>query len=236
MPVGIVAAGVGAAGAIGGAIISSNAASNSADAVARASRDANKTQLQIYNDNKATFKPYVDAGVSALDPLLASYGLKGQAAQQAAIDSFHSAPDYQFSLDQGLKGVQGSAAARGGVYSGGALKALDRYGSDYAQTYLQNWRGGLQGLVNTGQGGAVNTAGAGQNYANAFGANTMAAGNARASAYGAQGQAWSGALGDLATTAAYGAGNGWFNSAATPLAGGAPSSYGVGNYGKSPGN
>ncbi len=220
MPIGLVTAGIGAATAIGGAVINANAQDDAASAVAKGSKLSNATQLQIYNDNKAQFAPYTGAGVAALDPLMASYGLKGQAAQDAAIASFHSAPDYQFSLDQGLKGVEGSAAARGGAYSGGALKALQRYGSDYANNYLGTWRQGLQGLVNTGVGGAQNTAAAGANYANSYGANTMNAANARGTAYANTGASYAGAGQDLATLAAWGAGK--------FLGPGQPSTYGGG--------
>lgn len=232
MPVGLVAAGVGAAGAIGSAVIGANAASNSADAVAQAAKRSNALQKQIFDQNAATFKPYVDAGVSALDPLAASYGLKGQTAQDAAVAMFQNAPDYQWSRDQGLQGVEASAAAKGGIYSGGALKALQRYGSDYANNYLNTWRGGLNSLVQTGVGGARDTAQAGKQYADAYGANTMNAGNARATGYQQEGAAITGGIQDLSQIAAYGAGRGWFGGG-TPAYNGA--STGASGGGAAPG-
>lgn len=47
-------------------------------------------------------------------------------------------PGYQFRLDQGLQGLQRSAAARGTLLTGGTLKALDRYNQDYATGAYQN--------------------------------------------------------------------------------------------------
>lgn len=47
-------------------------------------------------------------------------------------DMMKEDPGYQFRLDQGLKGVENSASARGGVFSGAAGKALENYGQDYA--------------------------------------------------------------------------------------------------------
>ena len=43
-------------------------------------------------------------------------------------------PGYQFGLEQGRNALEGSAAARGGLYSGNALRELTRYGGDYATT------------------------------------------------------------------------------------------------------
>lgn len=43
-------------------------------------------------------------------------------------------PDYQFQLDQGLKQINRSAAARGTVLNPGTVQALNRYGTDYATT------------------------------------------------------------------------------------------------------
>lgn len=47
-------------------------------------------------------------------------------------DMFKEDPGYQFRLDQGMKGLNNSAAARGGLLSGAALKAADQYNQDYA--------------------------------------------------------------------------------------------------------
>lgn len=49
-----------------------------------------------------------------------------------------SEPGYQFRQQQGQRGVESSAAARGGLFSGAAAKALDRYNQDYASNEYQN--------------------------------------------------------------------------------------------------
>lgn len=41
-------------------------------------------------------------------------------------------PGYQFGLDQGQRGIQASAAARGGLLTGAAVKASDKFATDYA--------------------------------------------------------------------------------------------------------
>jgi hypothetical protein len=47
-------------------------------------------------------------------------------------------PGYQFQLQQGQQALQNSAAARGGLLSGGTAKALDQYSQGLASTDYQN--------------------------------------------------------------------------------------------------
>lgn len=49
-------------------------------------------------------------------------------------------PGYQSQLDAGLQARNRAAAAQGTVLNGGTLKALDRYGTDYAATGYQTLR------------------------------------------------------------------------------------------------
>jgi hypothetical protein len=51
-----------------------------------------------------------------------------------------ASPGYQTRLDAGLQARNRSAAAQGTVLNGGTLKALDRYGQDYAQNEYQTLR------------------------------------------------------------------------------------------------
>ena len=44
----------------------------------------------------------------------------------------------KFRLNEGQKALERSAAAKGGLYSGSTLKALSRYGQDYASNEYQN--------------------------------------------------------------------------------------------------
>lgn len=53
---------------------------------------------------------------------------------------FQTDPSYQFRKQQGMDGIQSSAAAGGGLLSGAALKSLNRYNSDLAsQEYGNAW-------------------------------------------------------------------------------------------------
>jgi hypothetical protein len=51
---------------------------------------------------------------------------------------FEKDPGYQFRMDEGNKGIDRAAAARGGYDSGSTLKALARYNQDYASNEFGN--------------------------------------------------------------------------------------------------
>lgn len=114
-------------------------------------------------------------------------------------------PGYQFGLQEGLGNVQNTAAARGGLYSGNALKALTRYGNDYAttkfgeaanraETNFGNRWGRLASLAGIGQTATNQTQQAGQNYATNVGNIGMSSANAQGAAGIAQGNIWGNAL------------------------------------------
>lgn len=55
-------------------------------------------------------------------------------------NNFETDPSYQFRKQQGMDGIESSAAAAGGLLSGAALKSLNRYNSDLAsQEYGNAW-------------------------------------------------------------------------------------------------
>ena len=51
---------------------------------------------------------------------------------------YQADPGYAFRLSEGLKGLDRSAAARGGLISGGALKAATQYGQEMGSQEYQN--------------------------------------------------------------------------------------------------
>jgi hypothetical protein len=103
-------------------------------------------------------EPYRTAGTSSLQAYLGSLGLGGSAAQQSALKSFQTSPGYQFALQQGLNGVQSSAAAGGYGMSGAEQKALSDYGQNMANQEYGNWQKQLFGLAGMGQTSSENAA------------------------------------------------------------------------------
>lgn len=112
--------------------------------------------------------PYAQAG-SGANNLLASYlGVNGQDAQRQAMDSFLQDPGYQAQFQQGVNALDRSATARGGLYSGAAMKGLQDYGQGFARSAWNDRINQLSGFA--GQG--LQAAGAGANIASNTG-NTL---------------------------------------------------------------
>lgn len=132
----------------------------------------------------------------------------GSLMKSFSASDFQADPGYQFRMSEGLKGVEGGAAARGGLLSGGALKAIQKYGQDlgsqeYGAAYGRfnadqtNKYNKLAGMVNSGQGATNQISNAAGQYATNTASNNAATGNAQAAGSIAQGNAWQGALGTI---------------------------------------
>lgn len=106
-------------------------------------------QTNATNQANALLKPYSDTGVAALGRLNGLMSNPG---------SITSDPGYQFGLSQGTQGIDRSAASKGGLYSGATLKALDRYGTDYAGTKLNDAYARYGGVAQLGATGTTNMA------------------------------------------------------------------------------
>lgn len=147
-----------------------------------AARDANAVQLQMYNQTRDDFTPYRDTGGQALSSL----------ANNDFMNNWQEDPGYQFRMQEGMKAIQNSASAKGGLNSGATLKALTRYGQDYASNEYQNayarQYNRLSQLAGMGQASAGQMAASGQNYAAAYGQNVTGAANAQAAAHMGQAQ------------------------------------------------
>lgn len=122
-------------------------ASKQADAVESAagkSADAAKyaadVQKQIYDASRADQQPYRDVANNALAMLNSGVSPGGQFTQQFGYTPFNyqSDPGYNFRLQEGIKALDRSAASRGGLFSGAAMKGVTRYGQDYASNEYGN--------------------------------------------------------------------------------------------------
>lgn len=153
-----------------------------------ASRDANATQLAMYNQNRADQQPWKEAGARALGQL-------GDSDFQSdfTMKDFQADPGYAFRMAEGQKALERSAAAKGGLNSGATLRALSRYGQDTASSEYTNAYnrfnadrdrrfGRLSQMAGIGQTAVGQLAQAGQNYGNQYGQNVMGSANAQAAA------------------------------------------------------
>ena len=158
-----------------GASASTSAASTQAAATTQASSDANATQLAMYAMSREDTAPWRKTGEDALNALAAKIN--------AGPGDHTRSPGYDFRLSEGEKAIQRSAAARGNLLGGGTLKALTRYGQDYATSDYDNFLRRyyesltpLQSLAGVGQSTAAQTAASGNQVGGQIAANTLQAG------------------------------------------------------------
>lgn len=132
--------------------------------------------------------------------------------QQQAFDKFRANPGYQFGLKEGVRALDSSAAASGGLFSGKAAKALTKFGTDYAdQQGYTPYKNSLAALAGIGQTATNQNNSLGQAAAGNIGQAYQSAGNARASGIAGSANAWGNAIGQGAGLAGYmyGRGNGF---------------------------
>lgn len=191
---------IAAAGAVAGGVIAANASGKAANAQANAANNANRTQAEQYQQTREDQAPWREAGGTAVGQLSAGTVAGGEFNRNFTMADFNADPGYQFRMDQGSKALQASAAARGGLLSGGTLKSLDRYGQDYASNEYGNAYNRfnndqttrfnrLSSIAGLGQTSVGQTSAAGANAANQIGSNTIGAGNAQAAGYVGQANA-----------------------------------------------
>jgi hypothetical protein len=167
-----------------------DASRSAAGAQAGASDRATALQRQMYEEGVQRMQPFYKTSVDANNSLRRLMGMDGG----NTMEELQSDPSYQFRLDQGMQGVNNSAAARGNLLSGGTLKALQKYGQDFASNEYTNRYNRLSSLAGNGQvAGNMNSAGA--NFGSTAGNNMMASGNAQAAGLMGGANAWSSAIG-----------------------------------------
>lgn len=111
---------------------------------------------------------------------------------------FTATPGYEFRLKQGTDAIESSAAARGGLYSGAAMRDLNRFGQDYASNEFNNYMSNLFNVSGSGQNAAAMQGTATMQGAANVGNSLGAIGNAQAAGAIGQGNAIAGGINNLA--------------------------------------
>ena len=180
-----------AAAIVGGSLLSSDAAGDAADAQAQSAREANDLQWKMYEQNRQDQAPWREAGVNALGKLT---GQLDTLNKPFGMDQFQADPGYGFRVSEGQKALERSAANRGNLLSGGALKGITRYGQDmasneYANAYNRynqdntNIFNRLAAVSGIGQTASQQIGAQGMATGQSMAQNTLAGGQARASGY-----------------------------------------------------
>ena len=224
MAIGTTAALVWGGAALAGTAGSMYAANRASKAQSSAARDAAALQREaagqsidaqerMFERQVELQEPFRQTGLDAQNRLRTLLGMGddrtapdfGKYARDFGMSDFQADPGYGFRLSEGMKALERSAAARGGLLSGATLKGITRFGQDTAsgeymnafnryQTNRSNQLNPLQSLMGSGQtstnalssaaqqtgAGMGNTyMGMGQGVSNSI----MAGGQARASGY-----------------------------------------------------
>lgn len=141
--------------------------SDTADAIAAGSQMQQEAALRSeaemrrqYEQGRQDLAPWLQSGRAALTDYTALMGLGGDTA--GAMRALQRSPGYQFRLNQGTSNLNAGLAARGGMGSGRAFEAGQRYVQDYASGEYGNRLNQLAGLSGQGQASAAGQAVSGQ--------------------------------------------------------------------------
>ena len=267
---------------IAGSMAQSDAANKASEiqaqqyAETKAALNQGKTEALGYID------PYAKAGGQALNELAYGMGLQtptagytSQNTQQGGLANYgqdqyskdpaytpmvnslaqlQATPGYQFQLEQGLQGVNNSAAAKGGLLSGANIKAINNYAQgqastgyqaawDRAQSAYQNAFGrnqqkfsNLQSMANNGQNAAGLQGNAALSVGNGLAGASTNYGNNQSNLAMAQGQISANMLNGIGNTVNSGISQslGAYQSGGPSFGGGNSGGSNAGNYGASP--
>ena len=213
-----------AAAVLGGSqIVSGIIGARAGDKAARAQTEAANSQAaaqrQMFERQIELQEPFRQAGLTGQNRLMQLLGLGGDttaadygmAARPFGMEQFENDPGYAFRMSEGMKALERSAAARGGMLSGGALRGITRFGQDLASQEYQNAfnryqierqarLNPLQSLMGAGQSATNVMTGAAGTYGQQAGETAATLGNIRASQYMNRANALGGALGGIGTS------------------------------------
>lgn len=210
--------------------LGSSASKSAANTQAAAADRAAELQNEQFQQTRQDQMLWLRAGEQALNKLIPMTDY-----QKFGMSQFQQDPGYAFRLSEGQKALDRSAAARGGLISGAALKAAGRYGQDMASQEYQNafnryqiernaQLAPLQSLAGVGQTTAAQLGQTGA--ANAANVGNLITGGAAAQAAGQVGQA-NAITGGLGTYLNYSQGNALLNALRTPQTAGINPGYGT---------
>jgi hypothetical protein len=137
------AAAVAAIATTASTVIASNAAADAAELQAGAAltaaqaelqgqREAIEAQREFFNITRDDLAPYRRAGARALTQLGARTEGGREFNRPYTLADFQADPGYQFRLEEGQRALDRSAASRGGLLSGRAVREGIRYGEGVA--------------------------------------------------------------------------------------------------------
>lgn len=151
--------------AIGGAV----AADQAGDAAADGADASVAESRRQYDQTRQDMMPWLKTGRVALKHL------------RNPDQFFKASPDYEFVRNEGQRNLGNSWAAKGGAFSGNALRSLSEFNTNLAKGEFGNWWNRQAGLAGVGQSTATSLGDFGARSASNIGNAYQNAGDARAS-------------------------------------------------------
>lgn len=191
---------------VGGSLLGGHMASESAEDAAEAQLQGTREALDFQRESRDIaldmLRPEIATSQTALARMMQMSGQEIPSALQGAVGDIgefelEEDPGYQFRQDESMRALEESAAARGGLMSGGFARQALRQASNLASQEYTNIYNRLASVANrqpVGQSQASTALNFGTNASNI----SQNAGDARASGYIAQGNAWQNTMDQIA--------------------------------------
>ena len=173
-------------GVLGKAYMDKEGARKAGRAAMQAADRAADFQREQYDISKGYYQPYYETGTAANKLLAQRLGIGGDAKAAGygellkpfSMADYQQDPGYQFRLQEGLKQLQGRAAARGGALSGATLKGVQGYAQNAAsqeygnayQRYMEQQQQRYN-MLSAQQGIGIKTGGSLADLSSQYGAN-----------------------------------------------------------------
>jgi hypothetical protein len=123
--------------------------------------------------------------------------LYGGSLTAPTASGFKASPGYEFVRSEGQRGLERSAAARGGAFSGNALRSLDNFNNGLASQEYDKYWNRLAALAGSAQTASANAGSGAQHLGDSVANNLMTGGMARAGAAAQRYAGWNDAANNL---------------------------------------
>jgi hypothetical protein len=173
----------------GSTLVGAYGANKASKAQLQGAREGAAAEREMFERQVELQEPFRQVGVNALPDLVAA-----SQYDPFTIDKFQADPGYGFRLKEGIRALENSAAARGGLLSGNTMRGITRYGQGLASEEFGNafnrYQAGfasrlnpLQALAGVGQTSSNTLSNAAGQLGSSLSNLAVGAGNARASGY-----------------------------------------------------
>ena len=164
-------------------------ANKAAKAQLQGAREGAAAEREMFERQVELQEPFRQVGVNALPDLVAA-----SRYDPFTLEKFQADPGYAFRMREGLKALDRTAAARGGLLSGAQLRGVTRFGQELGSQEFgnafnrynigfQNRINPLQSLAGVGQTSTNTLSNAAGQLGSSLSNLAVGAGNARASGY-----------------------------------------------------